>query len=209
MLFDARALLKKDRFGISVIEIRDVVGGLFGFFPQGGFGDGQKCPQMVLVTHQFFRKIEIFWISKFSKFQNFQKFWKNFLEKNLEKHFSAKIFFGKKTFFCKKIFGKKDLENCYKNRRFSFRILIFLLQSSIFPLFEAPLAPQKCPQGGCGAQKNPPPGVWAPSLWPRAPYNIFDLVPLPNAETQASRGPIPSRSSGSPRKLSSTSGQSH
>ena len=83
-------------FANSRNYIRDVVGGggLFGFFPPGGFGDGKKCPQVVLVTHQFSRKIDFFCIFKlqFSKnFQNFHKILENFLEKKI---FLEKKFFG-------------------------------------------------------------------------------------------------------------------
>ena len=49
----------------------------------------------------------------------------------------------------------------------------FPWKSSIFPIFEAPSVPRKCPHVGFGAPKIALPGVWGPP-WPRPPYNISD-----------------------------------
>ena len=87
---------------------------------------------MVLVTHQFFRKIDFFAFlsDNFSKiFKIFEKFLKIFLKKKIffEKKFFCKNFL-KNIFFVKKFFGNKILENFRKNRMFSSQILIFSMK---------------------------------------------------------------------------------
>ena len=86
---------------------------------------------------------------KFSKifkiFENFWKIFENFFEKN----------FFQKFFFVKKIFLERKFWKIFlKIVDFLLKYWFFLWKSSIFPIFEAPSAPRKCPRGGFGAPKK-------------------------------------------------------
>ena len=64
--------------------------------------------------------------------------------------------FGKENFSLKFFFGERILENSYKNCSFFLKHWFFLWRSCIFPIFEAPSAPQKMPPSWFWCSKKRP-----------------------------------------------------
>ena len=132
-----------------------------GKMPSGGFGNPSIFPKnrLFCILSYNFQK----------NFQNFQKIFEKFFEKNFfwKKNFAKKNF--RKKFFCKIFFEKKFWKIFLKIVDFLLKYWFFPWKSSIFPIFEAPSAPQKYPLGGFGASKKPLQVFEPPPLWTRPP----------------------------------------